>query len=295
MIASPYLDGRDRYERVVVGWVDNTQEDTLTHTVRLGDDDHSIEVSAECTPSPDYEVRRARARVLGGAADPAIAADFGGLAGARMVAGFTRRLAELCGARAGAGLFVDAAVEVARLARQVAKLPASATAGLERGDAQRSWDLDAMGWHDLPSSCFTYSPAGHTLLGTRAVTASAGRDLYSPAPGARQVFVRRKLARLVRTGPRLHLFHSMHDDVHGFDIHYEIDLGSGQIMAADSVISRLPYQGLCNEPQVKIKALVGQPADALLRKRVQALVGGETGCAQIHDLTADLLKLLTLQ
>jgi hypothetical protein len=30
----------------------------------------------------------------------------------------------------------------------------------------------------------------------------------------------------------------------------------------------------------------------LLRKQTQTLLGGEAGCAQLYDLTADLLKLI---
>ena len=43
-------------------------------------------------------------RVAGGRGRPRHRPDFAGLAGARMVGGFTRRLAELCGAGEGAGL-----------------------------------------------------------------------------------------------------------------------------------------------------------------------------------------------
>jgi len=293
VIGSPYLEGRDRYERVTDGWVDNTHDDAFTHTVCVTDDDFGIEVTAVCTPSPGYEVREARARVLSGSADPAIAAAFDGLAGSRMVGGFTRRLVELCGERAGARLFVDAGIEVARLARQATKLPAERTARLDPGDARQCWELDTAGWADLPGSCFTYSPAGRALLGTRPVSTPMVRELYTPPPGARKIFVRRKLSRLVRTGRRLHLFHAMHDNVHGFDLHYEIDLDRGVIVAADSITSRLPYLGICNEPQGKIASLIGVPADVGLRRRIQTLIGGETGCAQISDLTADLLKLLS--
>jgi hypothetical protein len=239
-------------------------------------------------------VRQARARVLAGPADPEAAAAFGRLAGTRMVAGFTRKLAEICGPRQGAGLFVDAGIEVARLARQVARLPAFATAGLAPDDAERCWELDTTGWADLPDSCFTYSAAGRALLSTRPVLVPMAPELYSPPPGAMRIFARKKLSRLVRTGDRLHLFHSMHDNVHGFDIHYELDLGSDRIAAAHSVTSRLPYAGICAEPQGKITALIGLPADALLRKRIQTGIGGKTGCAQLYDLTADLLKLVTL-
>ena len=35
MIGSPFLAGRDRYERVMEGWVDNTHDAAFTHTVRV--------------------------------------------------------------------------------------------------------------------------------------------------------------------------------------------------------------------------------------------------------------------
>lgn len=294
MIGSPFLAGRDRYERVMDGRVDNTHDMAFTHTVRLTDPDRSVEVTAVCTPSPAYEVREASARALSGAVDPGITADFPRLAGTRMVGGFTKRLAELCGAREGAGLFVDAGIEVARLSRQVTKMPASAVASLEPGDSQACWALDMAGWVDLPDSCFTYSPAGRALFGTRPVSSPMVPALYSPPPGARDVFTRRKVARLVLTGRRLHLFHSMHDNVHGFDLHYEIDLDQGTIVGVDSITSRLPYAGICTEPQSRIESLRGQPVDAALRKRIQGQLGGIAGCAQLYDLTSDLLKLLSL-
>jgi len=294
VIGSPLLDGRDRYERVMDGWVDNTHDTAFTHTVRLTDPDRSVEVTAVCTPSPDYEVREASVRVLSGAVDPGIAADFPGLAGARMVGGFTKRLAELCGPRQGRELLVQAGIEMARLSRQVTKMPASTVASLQPGDSQACWALDMAGWVDLPDSCFTYSSAGRALFGTRPVSSPMVPALYSPPPGARGVFTRRKVARLVLTGRRLHLFHSMHDNVHGFDVHFEIDLDRGTIVAADSITSRLPYAGICTEPQSRIEALRGQAVDAALRKRTQGLLGGIGGCAQLYDLTSDLLKLLGL-
>jgi len=293
VITSPYLGGRDRYERSMEGWVDNTHDDAFTHTARIMDDEAGVELVAVCTPPPGYEVREAAARVTAGAADPATAERFAQLAGARMVAGFGRRLADLAGSGSGSRFFIDAGIEVARLARQVAKLPREATAGLPAGGARACWDLDTTGWIDLPGSCFTYSSAGRALLGTRIVSTPMVADLYSPPPGARRIFVRKKVVRLVRTGSRLHLFHSMHDNVHGFDLHIEIDLDTATVAAADSIVSRLPYQGICTEPQGKIAALVGQPADEGLRKRIQTQLGGESGCAQLYDLTADLLKILS--
>ncbi len=292
MITSPFLTGRDRYERATEGWVDITHEQAFTHTVTIADDDRSVELSAVCTPSPAYEILEARARVRAGATDPALVDALGRLKGVRMVTGFTKRLAELCGSRLGAELFVDAGVQVARLARQVAKLPGGVTAGLEPGDALRCWMLDTTGWADLPGSCFTYSAAGRALLDSRPVSTAMAQELYTPPAGARRIFVRKKRSRLVLTARRLHLFHSMHDNVHGFDVHYEVDLDSETIVAADSITSRLPYQGICDEPQQRIAVMIGQPVDALLRKRIQAVLGGEAGCAQLYDLTADLLALI---
>ncbi|HUO64550.1 MAG TPA: hypothetical protein VMT97_12640, partial [Terriglobales bacterium] len=234
MIDSPYLDGRDRYERVMEGWVDNTHDDAFTHTVQIGDDDLRVELSAVCTPSPGYQVRSASARVLMGEAHPADVGRLGELSGARMVAGFTRRLADLAGSGPASRLLVDAGVEVARLARQVVKLPREATVHLSAGGARACWDLDNASWIDLPGSCFTYSANGRALFETREVTTPMAVDLYSPPPAARRLFVRKKVMRLVRTRERLHLFHSMHDNVHGFDIHYEIDLEAGKVVAANS-------------------------------------------------------------
>ena len=71
-----------------------------------------------------------------------------------------------------------------------------------------------------------------------------------------------------------------------------MDVARGIIVAADSVTSRLPYRGVCDEPQSRFATLVGERMDAGLRKRIQTGLGGDAGCGQLYDLTADLLKLL---
>jgi Protein of unknown function (DUF2889) len=84
----------------------------------------------------------------------------------------------------------------------------------------------------------------------------------------------------------------MHDNVHGFELTYEIDQASGRVLRAEHVTPRLPYTGICSEPQRKIAALLGETVDDGLRQRIQNHLGGASGCAQLYDLTADLLKLL---
>lgn len=292
MTAPALLAGRDRYERVMEGWTDDVhRDDALAHTVRLRDPERAVELSAVCTVSPEYAIREARARVLGGAVDPAVARAMSGLAGARMIAGFTRRVAEVAGGGQGAAFVVDAAIEVARLARQVTKVPRE-RAERAAGDPRRCWELDTAAWVDLPDSCFTYSAAGRGLFGTRPVTTPMRPDLYSPRPGQTKVFNRRKVARITRQGDRLRLFHAMHDDVHGFELHLEVDAATGRILRAEHATPRLPYMGICSEPQRNLAALVGETVDEGLRKRIGPLIGGAGGCAQLYDLTADLLKLL---
>jgi Protein of unknown function (DUF2889) len=290
-VSPALLNGRARYERVMDGWVDNVHDDALTHTVRLADDDRAVQLEILALPSPSYEIRQARCRAIAGDIDADITAGFPRLAGTAMVAGLTRRLTEVIGSGAGANLVVDATVEAARLARQVAKLPRDHAERAREG-ARECWRLDTEGWIDLPDSCFTYSAAGRTLFESRTVVCSSGPDLYSPRPGQLRVFVRRKVARLEREDGMLRLFHSMHDDVHGFELHYEIDAASGRIVSARSLTPKLPYMGICSEPQRRIDRLVGETLDDGLRKRIQTHLGGATGCAQLYDLTSDLLKLL---
>jgi len=293
VIAPALLQGRDRYERVMDGWVDSTQADTFTHTVVLRDDDQAVEISVVAQPSPSYLIQEARCRPVAGALDPALVAGIEKLAGTQMVGGLSRRVAELTGSGPGAGFVLGAMVEVARLARQVAKLPRERAERAAGGNAWECWQLDMTGWIDLPNSCFTYTDAGRSLFGSRTVTTPMQPDLYSSQPGQRRVFERKKVARLARQDGRLGLFHSMHDNVHGFEVTYEIDLATGTIVRAEHVTPRLPYMGICSEPQRKIAALVGETVDDGLRRRIQSHLGGETGCAQLYDLTADLLKLLT--
>ena len=292
MIEPSVLGGRARYERVMDGVTDNTHDDAFTHTVRLAEPDRTLELRVVALPSPEYLIREARAYAVDGDVDSAAVAAIASLDGVRMVGGLTRTVADAVGKGPSGALLVDAAIEVARLARQVAKLPREQANRASSGDPLACWTLDPTGWVDLPDSCFTYSAQGRALFGTRTVVSPMQPDLYSPRPGQSRVFVRRKVARIERVDGRLRLFHSMHDNVHGFDLTFEVDAATGRIERADSVTSRLPYAGICSEPQGKIKALIGETVDGTLRKRLSGHVGGVSGCAQLFDLTADLLKLL---
>jgi len=290
MLEPAVLRDRARYERRIDGWVDNTHDDALTHTVRIVEPGRELQLTAVVTPPPAYLIRAVRCRTRDDDLEAATGLDT--LIGTAMTAGLTRRAAAAVGAGRGAALVVDAIIEAARLARQVTKLPPARAARAERGDSREYWRLDTESWNDLPDSCFTYSDVGRRLFDTRPVVAAATPALYSPPPGQRKVFERRKLMRVERRDDRLVLFHSMHDNVHGFEVTYEIDAASARIVTAEHITPRLPYMGVCSEPQRRIAALVGETADAGLRRRIGEHLGGPAGCAQLYDLTADLLKLL---
>ncbi|HEV8307918.1 MAG TPA: DUF2889 domain-containing protein [Methylomirabilota bacterium] len=294
--SSPYLADADRYERAMHGWVDVPEDAAFAITVRIADPWVGVELAAVTTPSPEYAIRAARGRVLVGPVeriDPALGEAMTGLGGIPMTPGYRRKVSEVAGGRPGASYFVDAAIEVARLARQVTRLPDDVVARHLPEGPVGAWRLDMQGWVDLPSSCYTYRPASERLFAERHVAAPIPPILYHPPRGAQRVFNRTKVARLERRVDQLLLSHAMFDEVHSFQIWYVVD-AEGTVVDAGSRTPRLPYVGICDDAQVRVRELMGQRLDTGLRKRLGGLVGGTSGCAQLYDLTADLLRLVTL-
>jgi hypothetical protein len=299
-LASPYLgagtEGR-RYQRTVHGWVDTPGEETFAMTVRIVDPRVGIELTAETTPSPEYAVRAARGRVLVGESDriaPGLGDAMAGLAGLTMTAGFGRAVRAVAGSGPGAAYFVDAAIEVARLARQVTRLPAAVVARHRADGVRGAWRLDRQGWVDIPGSCFTYRAESEQLFAERTVTSPVPWVLYGPPVGAVRVFNRTKVGEVEPRADGWHLAQSMVDEVHSFQLWWLVDPVAATVLDASVSTPRLPYQGLCSEPQLRVRSLVGQRVDGGLRGRLGELVGGPTGCAQLYDLSTDLLKLLSL-
>jgi DUF2889 family protein len=296
-VGSPYLVDAPRYERTMTGWVDVLTETTLGITFRIMDPWVGVELATVTTPTPEYRLLDARGRVLVGPPeriDPGLSDAMPGLVGLQMTAGFSRRVAEVAGPRTGASYFVDAAIEAARLARLVAVVPAEHVARRFGEGPIGPWRLDMEGWTDLPSSCYTYRPESELLFAERPVVTSMRPAFYMSPPGTPRVLNRTRVARVERDGRLLRLAHTMLDEGHSLQAWCVVDTESGRIVDAGSYTPRLPYSGICTVPQARIRELIGQPVDAALRKRLGGLVGGETGCAQLYDLIADLLRLLTV-
>ena len=51
--------------------------------------------------------------------------------------------------------------------------------------------------------------------------------------------------------------------------------------------------GICEEPQRRVRDMIGVKLDADWAAVVRARLGGRQGCFQLTDLTSDLLRLLS--
>lgn len=293
-IQSRFLDGSRSYERVVTGWVDAPREGRLLqHSARLRDERVDLEVSLVAEPSPSYAVSRATATARSeatGAECGALLEKFGGIQGHRIVGGFRRQVAALLGEHPAAHYVVDAAIEAARLSRQVTRI-ALPPSPLGPADFHR---LDMEVWPELLDLCFTYRADTRALFAERSVETPATTDMYAAPPGRKLVFHRYKRSHVARTGDSLSLYQSMFDQVHGFELWYTVDERSREVVEARLLTPRLPYMGICDEPQRRVREMVGVRLGPDWADVVRARLGGRPGCFQLTDLTSDLFRLLTL-
>jgi Protein of unknown function (DUF2889) len=289
-----FLDGGRPYERIVTGWVDTRESAELEFNARLADGLVDLEVSLVAEPSPSYRVSAAtaagRTETTVARCGPLLDA-FQRVAGLRIVAGFRRQVASLLGDHPFTAHVLDAAIEAARLSRQVTRVDVSAVARPGPAEFHRL-DLDA--WPELLDLCFTYRAESQALFAQRPVRTPAVIDMYASPPGRKMVFHRYKRAHLARAGSTLALYQSMFDQVHGFELWYDIDQARREIVDARLLTPRLPYMGICEEPQRRVRDMIGVTLGPDWAEVVRARLGGRAGCFQLTDLTSDLCRLLTL-
>jgi len=291
------LDDTKRYERTVTGWVAVPSDGLLRLSARQSDHRASVDISLEVTPSPAFDVIRAEGawrspEPVGGA--EGLPERLSRLAGLRIVPGFRRHVAGVLGADDPWAPYVaDAAVEAARLSRQVTRLerrhvPANPTPLDFRS-------LDLIAWPELVDMCFTYSAAASLLLEGPGVRAPATLDMYAPRTGTRLAFHRYKRSEVVLADDVLTLYQSMFDQVHGFELWYDVDVRTHRILRARALTPRLPYMGICDQPQGRHQALVGMTLDERWPAALRQATGGPGGCFQLTDLTGGLFRLLSFE
>ncbi len=280
------------YERTVTAWVDRLDGGLLELNARLTDGEVDLEVGLVAEPSPSYRLSRAWATPRSPATrercGPILEA-FREVGALRVIAGFRRAVADLLGDRPGAEALVDAAIEAARLSRQVTHIDVPLAGPLGPPEFHR---LDLEAWPELIDLCFTYRRESSTLFAERSVRTPAIAAMYAGQPGQELVFHRYKRSRLERAGSTLALYQSMFDQVHGFELWYDVDEASRTVVDARLLTPRLPYMGICDEPQRRVRAMVGLTLDAEWPRAVRSRLGGREGCFQLTDLTSDLFRLL---
>ena len=102
-------------------------------------------------------------------------------------------------------------------------------AGETRPSPAEFHQLDLEAWPELVDLCFTYRMETRALFAERAVRTPATVDMYSPPPGRALVFHRYKRSHVARAGSTLALYQSMFDQVHGFELWYDVDTESHEI------------------------------------------------------------------
>jgi hypothetical protein len=289
-----FLDRASPYQRIVTGWVDTLEGSLLRLSARLSDGLADLEVSLVAEPSPSYQLSEATAA----ARSAATAAQCGPLLDAfrevgrlRIAAGFRRQVAGLLGEHPLAAHVLDAAIEAARLSRQVARIDLPGPGRPSPADFHR---LDLEAWPELLDLCFTYRAETEALFAERPVRTPATVDMYAAPAGRKLVFHRYKRSRVARAGGVLSLYQSMFDHVHGFELWYDVDARSHEILDARLLTPRLPYMGICEEPQQRVRDMIGVKLGPDWAGAVRARLGGRRGCFQLTDLTSDLCRLLTL-
>ena len=273
-------------------WVDRGEGALLELSARLADAQVDLEVCLVAEPPPSYQLHRATATARSEATREgcgALLEAFGGVGALRIVGGFRREVASRLGEHPLADRLLDAAIEAARLSRQVTKTEVPAAAGLTPEGFHR---LDLEAWPELVDLCFTYRRESSGLFAERPVRTPAIAAMYTGSPGQKLVFHRYKRARLERRASMITLYQSMFDQVHGFELWYDVEEGSRTIVDARLLTPRLPYMGICDEPQRRVQAMVGVTLDAGWPAVVRSRLGGREGCFQLTDLTGDLFRLL---
>jgi hypothetical protein len=291
-IGSRFPGQGDVYERTVTGWVDRGEGSLLELNARLADGRIDLEVNLVAEPSPSYQLMRAAATARSEATrelcGPLLEA-FSAVGRLRVVGGFRRQIAGILGEHPAADDLTDATIEAARLSRQVTQTAIPAGARLGPAEFHR---LDLEAWPELLDLCFTYRRETASLFAERTVRTPAIAAMYAAPPGQKLVFHRYKRARVARAGPTLSLYQSMFDQVHGFELWYDVDEASQTIVDARLLTPRLPYMGICDEPQRRVREIVGVRLDAEWPAVVRARLGGRQGCFQLTDLTSDLCRLV---
>lgn len=252
--------------------------------------------------TPEYEVIEAGAILhRGDEIAPELCERYRAITGTRIGRGFSRRILDALGEDlAGSREHLLLAIEMARVGQQIYQFPAGFDERFERDPQARSadallcWQKDRAYMGALADSCYTYRDASAELFKSRLIVSIVGPQITQPAPGS--AFWRRKhlsLRALGDDGPAFLCESAMEDPLHHIAVGFRLG-ADGTISAAHSRALRLPYSGLCEEPQLRSARLNGLRLSPAFVGEIAERIGGAQGCTHLFDLTVDCLRLFKL-
>jgi Protein of unknown function (DUF2889) len=250
--------------------------------------------------TPDYEVIEAAARQIEGEFEPQLCERYAGVKGARIGRGFSKRVLSALGDSPGAQEHLLTAIEMARVGQQVyqytpefeAQFPSSGGSATET--ARITWMKDRA-YMGLANTCYTYRDESERLFASREVRCGFGAELTRPKPGDKRVFWRNKrLAIELKAGGNGGTAYAcesaMEDSIHDITIGFDLS-SDGVVSNARSSGTRLPYHGICEDPQLRTQALNGLKVTGAFVGQFAEHIGGAQGCAHLFDLSIDVLRL----
>ena len=305
------------YVRTFEAEIDNHSESTIGIRGVLSDHQCTLEHDW-VLQIPEYEIIQASAQHLSGeptVLSPELTTRYSAIQGVRPGGvrpggvhtgqGFTQTMREVLGDLPGHRDHLVLAIEMARVSLQGYTVPKGdherfqpLVAAMPPGPsrlARMSWERDRVEWPSICNSCYTYRDEAVLLFDERTVVC-VDLDLISPAPGQKRFFWRHKRMHISQRqdGSGFHCQNEMTDSFHEMRIAFDIE-ADGTINHARSQSLRLPYQGICEDAQLRTVGLNGKKLSKDFTRLLADQVGGSSGCSHLFDLSVDCLRFFNWQ
>lgn len=286
------------YSRTFTAEIDVlTDKETL---VRGRMQDHRLTLDyAWNLQTPGYQIVAARAEQSDtdpASFDPELCTRQASVAGMRIGRGFSKSFQTALGELPGKDAHLFLAIEMARIAQQVYQSPPEIEERfpVEKDNARLYWLKDRVIMSDIANSCYTYRDETEALFAQREVRIGFDEALYTPRPGTRRMFWRKKQLTIARQGTGFACECAMDDRVHDIRIAFDID-ETGLVSNARSQGLRLPYHGICDDAHARTAGLNGLRVDGGYSLQFADRVGGANGCTHLFDLATDVMRLFSFQ
>lgn len=291
------------YNRKFTAEVDVLASDELLLKGTMQDHRFALQQTWELR-TPTYEILAAAAQQHAGNPEkfaPELCGRYANLKGIKIGRGFTKQILQVLGDLPGVQEHLFLAMELARSSQQVYQFPPEFEAKFAAlpnesvSLAHNIWIKDRMFMDDLKNSCHSYRDESDLLFKERDIRCGFDPLVPRPQPGDKRIFWRSKRVMITKNVDESFTCESaMEDGVHDILIGFTLDK-YGVISNAHSRGLRLPFQGLCEDPQQRTTSLNGLRVTENYVKEVAACVGGTTGCTHLFDLSMDCLRLVRFE